>query len=173
MPFESLKWSHSRPSALVVACSDGRLQEATDEFLNREFRIMRYDRFYVPGGAGALASTGVDPQRATQMCAECRYLVDLHAVKHVIMLFHGPAISGRIEAACADYRRKLPYAPVQELRAAQETDAQDLIKRRREFAMDAEVLIYRCEVDPAGRIEFVNLDPNPESPFSAALRKNR
>src|SRR5205085_10772100 len=60
MPFEALKWSHSRPNALVVACSDGRLQEATDEFLAREFRITRYDRFYVPGGAGALASSSVD-----------------------------------------------------------------------------------------------------------------
>jgi hypothetical protein len=145
---------------MVVACSDGRLQEATDAFLSREFKINRYDRFYVPGGAGALASSGTDPLRAEQMCAECKYLVDLHAVRRVILLFHGPAAEGRIEAACADYRRKLPWANVAQLRGQQEADAVDLLNRRREFASDAGVLLFRCEVDAAGRISFVNLDPD-------------
>jgi hypothetical protein len=94
------------------------------------------------------------------MCTECKYLVDLHQVKRVILLFHGPSASGRIEAACADYRRKLPWAPIVELRAQQEADAVDLTRRRREWASDAAVLLYRCEVDAAGRIEFVNLDPD-------------
>jgi hypothetical protein len=145
---------------MVVACSDGRLQEATDEFLARELQITRYDRFYVPGGGGALASSGTDPVRAQQMCAECRYLVELHAVKRVIALFHGPSEGGRIEAACADYRRKLPWAPIAELRARQEQDAVDLLTRRREWASDAGVLLYRCEVDAAGALTFVNLDPD-------------
>ncbi|MDB4899154.1 MAG: hypothetical protein JWN53_962 [Gemmatimonadetes bacterium] len=155
-----LRWTAARPSALVVACSDGRLQEATDAFLAREFQITRYDRFYVPGGGGALASSGTDPDRAQRMCAECRYLVELHAVKRVILLFHGPSATGRIEAACADYRRKLPWAPLAELRARQELDAVDLLGRRREWAADAAVLLYRCEVDSAGGLEFVNLDPD-------------
>jgi hypothetical protein len=145
---------------MVVACSDGRLQEATDTFLAREFKITRYDRFYVPGGGGALASSGNDTVRAQQMCAECKYLVDLHAVKRVIVLFHGPSANGRIESACADYRRKLPWANLAELRAQQEADAVDLLKRRREWASDAGVLLYRCEVDAAGQLAFVNLDPD-------------
>jgi hypothetical protein len=142
---------------MVVACSDGRLQEATDAFLAREFKITRYDRFYVPGGGGALASSGTDPVRAQQMCAECKYLVDLHAVRRVILLFHGPSATGRIEAACADYRRKLPWANLAELRAQQETDAEDLLKRRREWASEADVLFYRCEVDSAGQLTFARL----------------
>jgi len=145
---------------MVVACSDGRLQEATDAFLVREFKITRYDRFYVPGGGGALASSGTDSARAVQMCAECKYLVDLHAVRRVIVLFHGPSAAGRIEAACADYRRKLPWANLAELRAQQEADALDLLKRRREWAAEAGVLLYRCEVDAAGQLAFVNLDPD-------------
>jgi hypothetical protein len=94
------------------------------------------------------------------MCAECKYLVDLHAVRRVILLFHGPSAAGRIEAACADYRRKLPWASVSELRARQEADALDLIKRRREWASEAGVMLYRCEVDAAGKLVFVNLDPD-------------
>jgi hypothetical protein len=155
-----LRWTPARPNAMVVACSDGRLQEATDAFLVREFKITRYDRFYVPGGGGALASSGADPVRAQQMCAECKYLVDLHAVRRVILLFHGPSAAGRIEAACADYRRKLPWANLAELRAQQEADAVDLLNRRREWASDAGVLLYRCEVDAAGQLAFVNLDPD-------------
>jgi hypothetical protein len=92
------------------------------------------------------------------MCAECKYLVELHAVKRVILLFHGPSATGRIEAACADYRRKLPWANIAALRSQQETDAVELLKRRREWAGDAGVLLYRCEVDAAGRLAFVNLD---------------
>jgi hypothetical protein len=145
---------------MVVACSDGRLQEATDAFLAREFKITRYDRFYVPGGGGALASSGTDPVRAQQMCAECKYLVELHAVRRVILLFHGPSATGRIEAACADYRRKLPWATIADLRTRQELDAADLLARRREFAGEAGVLVYRCEVDAAGILTFVNLDPD-------------
>ncbi|HKR07788.1 MAG TPA: hypothetical protein VJS39_01245 [Gemmatimonadaceae bacterium] len=160
MPTGNLRWTPARPSVMVVACSDGRLQEATDEFLAREFKITRYDRFYVPGGGGALASSGTDAVRAQQMCAECKYLVDMHAVRRVIVLFHGPSSEGRIEAACADYRRKLPWATVPQLRAQQETDAVDLLKRRREWASEAGVLLFRCEVDAAGILAFVNLDPD-------------
>jgi hypothetical protein len=128
-------------------------------FLDREFKIARYDRFYVPGGGGALAASGADEARAQQMCAECKYLVELHAVRRVILLFHGPSAAGRIEAACADYRRKLPWANIEQLRARQEADAVDLLSRRREFAGEAGVLLYRCEVDAAGSLTFVNLDP--------------
>jgi hypothetical protein len=163
----------ARPSALVVACSDGRLQEATDAFLAREFKITRYDRFYVPGGGGALASTGTDPVRAQQMCAECKYLVDLHAVRRVILLFHGPSADGRIEAACADYRRKLPWATLAELRASQESDAVDLIKRRREWASEAGVLLFRCEVNAAGNLMFVNLDPDATLGTDRPMRVTR
>jgi hypothetical protein len=143
-----------------VACSDGRLQEATDAFLDHEFQVTRYDRFYVPGGGGAFAGTGADAARAKQMCAECHYLVDLHAVQRVIVLFHGPSATGRIEAACADYKRKLPWAKLEELRAQQEADAMDLIQRRQQWAGSAGILLYRCEVDAAGGLNFVNLDPD-------------
>lgn len=171
-PSQVLKWTPTRPSALVVACSDGRLQHATDDFLVREFRLTQYDRFYVPGGGGALASSGTDAERAQRMCAECRYLVELHQVRRVILLFHGPSASGRIEAACADYRRKLPWAPLAEIRARQEADAVELLERRREYAASADVLVYRCEVDAGGGLTFVNLDPRTSSGSEGAARQH-
>ena len=71
------QWLPDRPNTLVIACSDGRLQEATDEFLAHHLQVTRYDRFYVPGGAGALAASGRDFLRAQQIRRECRYLVEL------------------------------------------------------------------------------------------------
>jgi hypothetical protein len=150
-------WSPGRPDTLVVACSDGRLQGATDAFLSRVLAVTRYDRFYVPGGAGALAATGRDFIRARQMRRECRYLIDLHGVARVVLLFHGPAPDGPLEAACADYRRKLPWASVPTHRARQEQDALDLLAERVEWAGDAEVQTYRCEVARDGAARFVSL----------------
>ncbi len=151
------QWLPDRPSTLVIACSDGRLQEATDEFLAHHLQVIRYDRFYVPGGGGALASSGRDFIRAQQLRRECRYLVELHGVRHIVLLFHGPTTDGPIAAACADYRRKLPWASVAELRRRQEQDAEELRGAREEWAGAAGVAIYRCEVDGRGAIQFADL----------------
>src|SRR5687768_1561090 len=103
------RWNDERPRVLVVACSDGRLQEITDEFLLRVGGITCYDRLYVPGGIGALSASGRDFMRAQQLQQECKYLVQLHRVEHVIALFHGPAPDGPTDAVCADYRRKFEW----------------------------------------------------------------
>jgi hypothetical protein len=151
------RWSPARPNVLVVACSDGRLQEATDAFLASQLGIARYDRFYVPGGAGALAASGYDLARAQQMRRECRYLIDLHQVTQVVLLMHGPVPGGALEAACADYRRKLPRASVDELRGQQATDAGQLLRQRHKWAGRAQVVVYRCEIALDGGVTFVDL----------------
>ena len=151
------QWFPDRPNTLVVACSDGRLQEATDEFLRYTLDIHRYDRLYVPGGGGALSVSGGDFLRAYQLRRECRYLVELHDVRQIVVLFHGPSPGGRIEAACADYRRKMPWASVAALREKQEQDVADLRDRREDWAGKAEMLAFRCEVSPNGSIHFTDL----------------
>ena len=150
-------WTPTRPSTLVVACSDGRLQEATDQFLERELGVTRYDRFYVPGGAGALASSGRDFIRAQQMRRECRYLIDLHQVARVVLVVHGPASDGPPESVCADYRRKLAWASPATIRDRQTLDVDELVARRDEWAGEAEIMAFRAEVGQGGRIAFVTL----------------
>jgi hypothetical protein len=157
------KWSAARPNVLVVACSDGRLQEATDVFLANQLAIVRYDRFYVPGGAGALVASGYDFARAQQMRRECRYLIQLHGIGTIVLLMHGPVAGGSIEAACADYRRKLPRASVEQLREQQTADASQLLRQRTKWAGLATVVAYRCEIDAGGAIAFVDLAPSGES----------
>lgn len=156
-------WSAARPNVLVVACSDGRLQEATDVFLANELGIGRYDRFYVPGGAGALVASGYDFVRAQQMRRECRYLIELHGIGRIVLLMHGPAAGGPAEASCADYRRKLPRASVEQLREQQAVDADQLLRQRTKWAGLAHVVVYRCEIDAGGAITFVDLAASSES----------
>jgi hypothetical protein len=153
----ALTWDATRPHILVIACSDGRQQEPTDEFLTESLGIRQYDRLYVAGGGGALSPSGKDFLRAQQLRRECRFLVDVHEIEEIVLLFHGPAVDGPAEAMCADYRRKLPQLPVSKLRDQQQRDADELMMRRDEWAGNARVRVYRCETTATGALEFVPL----------------
>jgi hypothetical protein len=148
------RWSPERPHTLVVACSDGRLQEATDAFLHGPLGLVQFDRFYMPGGGGALAASGRDFIRAEHLRRECQYLVELHDVRRVLLLFHGPAENGPVEATCADYRRKMSWAKPADIRAQQLTDAAELVQNRLMWAGNATVSVYHCEVDAKHEVEF-------------------
>jgi hypothetical protein len=152
------KWTPDRPHTLVVACSDGRLQEQTDDFFHHRLGLAGFDRFYVPGGGGALASSGRDFIRAQQLRKECAYLIELHEVVHVILLFHGPSKDGPAEAVCADYRRKLAWASPSIIAERQKIDALELIEISSSWAGKAEVSAYRCEIERSGEFSFVQLD---------------
>ncbi len=153
----SLRWEPTRPHVLVIACSDGRLQEPTDEFLMDSLGVRQYDRLYVPGGGGALAPSGKEYLRAQHLRRESLFLVQAHDVEEIVLLFHGPARDGPAEAMCADYRRKLPQLPVSKLRDQQQRDAEELLMRRDEWAGRARVRVYRCETRADGLLEFVTL----------------
>jgi hypothetical protein len=156
------RWTGERPHTLVIACSDGRLQEQIDAFLTHRLGLVGFDRFYVPGGGGALASSGRDFIRAEQLRRECAYLIGLHEIERVILIFHGPAADGPPQAVCADYHRKLPWATPEVLRDQQSRDAMELIQRSSEWAHDAKVSAYRCEVGADHMLSFVSLDHHAE-----------
>jgi carbonic anhydrase len=154
----ALRWDPTRPHVLVIACSDGRLQEPTDEFLSAALGIRQYDRLYVAGGGGALSASGKEYLRAQQLRRECKFLVQAHDVQEIVLLFHGPTVDGPAEAMCADYRRKLPALAVPKLRDQQQRDADELLTRRDEWAGSARVRVFRCETTANGGLEFVSLN---------------
>jgi hypothetical protein len=165
-----MRWEPDRPRILVAACSDGRLQEATDAFLSRALGVRQYDRLYLPGGGGALSASGADFMRADKVRRECRFLIEAHQVQHLILLFHGPASNGPPEAVCADYRRKHSWHRPDQVRAQQEADVRDLLGRQAEFAGEARLSIYRFEVTAAGEVEVAALHvdaPNPDRQLTA------
>ena len=152
-----MRWDSDRPRILVAACSDGRLQEATDVFLARALGIRQYDRLYLPGGGGALAASGSDFLRAEKARQECRFLIEAHRVEHLILLFHGPAPGGPTEAICADYRRKHSWQRMEQVRAQQDADVRDLLGRRSAFAADARLSVYRFEVTVERALQVATL----------------
>ena len=156
-----MAWTPARPRVLVVACSDGRLQEATDAFLADALDIRRYDRLYVPGGGGALSAARGEFVRSHEFRRECRFLVDAHLVEHLVLLFHGPSVDGPSEAVCADYRRLQLSAPPSQVHAQQTADVRDLLGRREEFARAARLSMYRFEVTAGRTLAVVTLHEDP------------
>ena len=154
-PFVSeAKWEPTRPRILVIACSDGRLQEAVDEFL-ASLGILCYDRLYAPGGPGALASSGIDYLRSGQLRKECAFLVQAHQIEEAILLFHGPAIDGPEHAVCADYHRKLIACTPESARAQQLADIAEILRESFGWRREVNVRIFRAEVLPDRRVAFV------------------
>ena len=152
-------YSAASPHVLVIACSDGRLREATDEFLATERKLAHYDRLYLPGGGGALAGSGPESLRAQQHRAECRFLVEAHGVGQILLLFHGPTEDGPEFALCGDYRRKAPGATARQIRAQQERDIRDLLEQRESWAGNAQVLVFRAEVTGSRAVVFREMTP--------------
>lgn len=155
------RWNRNRPGALVVACSDGRLQENVDEFLSTRLGIVHYDRLYAPGGPGALASSGIEFLRSDLFRREAEFLVAAHEIERAYLIFHGPADDGPDEAVCADYRRIFPRWDAERIRMQQ---AQDLAEiRRRGFGWQRAVHVqaYRCEIGADGAIRFVEMGSEP------------
>jgi len=155
-----ITWDASDPDVLVVACSDGRFQEELDVFLQEHLHITHYDRLYLPGGAGALAPSGIEFTRAAALQKECRFLIEAHGIKRVILFFHGPRTDGPYEAACGDYRREFPGSSVTEIRKQQDLDLVELLRASIWHGVSLEVL--RAEVTRDRRVEFVRLHGGPE-----------
>ena len=151
-----LTWSAERPSALVIACSDGRMRAHLDDFLNNHLGINAYDRLYLPGGPGGLASGAAEFSRAAQMVSECRFLLKSHGTGEVILIFHGAAPDGPDEAVCADYIRKHSYRNrVQEM---QETDLKELLRTAFAGPGAPRVRAFRADVTAGGEVRFTRLD---------------
>lgn len=157
-------WRDARPRILVVACSDGRYQLSLDEFLDGHLGVAHYDRFYAPGGPGALASSAFSYLRGEHYRQDSAFLVDAHRLEQVVFVFHGPSISnGPIEATCADYSRKMPGAGTGEIYRQQEADLQEaaiaLIKVKTDIVINA----YRAEVRSDMRVQYVPLAVKPKA----------
>jgi hypothetical protein len=126
-----------------------------DEFLNSR-GIQHYDRLFVPGGPGALASSGFELLRLDQLRRETKFLVEAHKIEEVFLIFHGAASDGPEHACCADYKRKLPGTSSDEVNAAQEGDVVEL-RRLFEWPINLKLHIYRAEVGSDGKVRFVSL----------------
>lgn len=150
-------WNANRPRVLVVACSDGRLQQNVDDFLRNHLGVSDYDRLYMPGGPGALAQSGFEFLRADQWRRESNFLIGAHELEEVILIFHAASVDGPIEANCADYSRKLPTMNPHACRQQQDEDADDVLLRVFSAHSHLKLRAFRAEVRNDGKVQFIDL----------------
>lgn len=83
-----LPYDRDRIHAAAMYCSDGRIGEHVDDFLQNGLVLPRYDRVALPGGPACLAG---HPQALAEEHAvvdELKFLVDVHGLKRVVLLQH-------------------------------------------------------------------------------------
>jgi len=98
-PFRSrIAYNPHRMHVAAVYCSDGRLGDHFDDFLQKGLGLPRYDRVALPGGPACLA--GYAEARVAQEGAvdELKFLIDAHGLTRVVLIQH---------EACAFYTARL------------------------------------------------------------------
>lgn len=152
------QWTLERPHVLVVCCSDGRLQEAIDDFLHEHLGIGDYDRLYAPGGPGVLAAGGPEFTQASQYRDDLAFLVRVHQVEELILIFHGSGPDGPEGSTCAYYGRILPDASREEIQTRQARDLAAVQAFLTEQKLDVKVQALRAEVQTDRRVQMVPLE---------------
>jgi hypothetical protein len=152
-------WMSERPRALVVCCSDGRLQESIDEFLSTSLGIVDYDRLFAPGGPGAISEVGGAFTHALQYRADLKLLLDAHSFHRIVLIFHGSAPDGPEHSGCAHYGKILPGRPYPEIVARHEADRKDVIKYLLGLRPSLDIDTYRAEVTADRQVQFLDLTP--------------
>lgn len=139
-------WRVERPSTLVVACSDGRLQNSLDSFLRKDLLIHDYDRLFIPGGSGALVPGGYEYIRADRCRRDLFFLLNAHGTDDLILIAHGARADGPPEATCAHYRRVMQYAPLSDIEKQQTADIQEFCTTAHAELSKIHVRAFRAEV---------------------------
>lgn len=89
MTYESrLKYEQSRIHAAALYCSDGRLGEHFDDFLQNGLSLPRYDRVSLPGGPACLAGHTQAHLEEQGVLDELKFLVEVHKLQRVVLIAH-------------------------------------------------------------------------------------
>jgi hypothetical protein len=89
MTYQSpVRYDSSRTHAAALYCSDGRLGEHFDEFLQVGLSLPRYDRLCLPGGPACLAGHPQAHLEEQGVLDELKFLVEVHKLKRVVLISH-------------------------------------------------------------------------------------
>ncbi len=89
MHYESkLPYHTQRMHAAAVYCSDGRVCEQYDDFLQNGLKLPRYDRVALPGGPACLAGYSAARIQEAGLLDELKFLVDAHGLERVVLIQH-------------------------------------------------------------------------------------
>jgi hypothetical protein len=104
MNYEStIPYVGERIHAAAIYCSDGRVGEHFDDFLQNGLKLPRYDRVALPGGPACLAGHTEAHLEEHGVVDELKFLVDAHELERVILIAH---------QGCAFYAQRLQLPEV-------------------------------------------------------------
>ena len=99
MIYESdLPYQQERMRAAAVYCSDGRVCEQYDDFLQHGLKLPWYDRVALPGGPACLAGYSAARIAEAGVLDELRFLVEAHELQRIVLIQHED---------CAFYKHRL------------------------------------------------------------------
>jgi hypothetical protein len=84
----SQRYDSARTHAAALYCSDGRLGEHFDDFLQNGLMLPRYDRLCLPGGPSCLAGYPQAHLEEQGVLDELKFLVEVHKLKRVVLIQH-------------------------------------------------------------------------------------
>ncbi len=125
-----LPYEHTRIHAAAIYCSDGRVGEQFDDFLQNGLHLPRYDRVALPGGPACLAGHPQATFEEKSVMGELQFLVDVHGLQRIILIAH---------EGCAFYSSRL-----------------DLRDRRRELVQKADLVRATAVVQSVTKIDKID-----------------
>lgn len=84
----SVTYDARRIHAAALYCSDGRIGEHFDDFLQNGLSLPRYDRLCLPGGPACLAGHQQAHLEEQGVLDEFKFLVEVHKLKRVVLIAH-------------------------------------------------------------------------------------
>lgn len=88
-PYQSsLRYDASRMHAAALYCSDGRIGEHFDDFIQNGLGLPRYDRLCLPGGPACVAGHPQAHLEEQGVLDEFKFLVEVHKLKRVVLIAH-------------------------------------------------------------------------------------
>lgn len=83
-----IPYERSRIRAAAIYCSDGRVGEHFDDFLQTGLNLPRYDRVALPGGPACLAGHPQAHLEEGGVVDELKFLVEVHGLTRVVLIAH-------------------------------------------------------------------------------------
>ncbi|HBS29963.1 MAG TPA: hypothetical protein DEB06_11085 [Phycisphaerales bacterium] len=83
-----LPYDRNRIRAGAIYCSDGRIGEHFDDFLQNGLGLPRYDRIALPGGPACLAGHPAAHLEEQGVVDELGFLVQVHGLKRIVLIAH-------------------------------------------------------------------------------------
>lgn len=84
----TIAYERARIHAAAIYCSDGRMGEQFDDFLQSGLKLPRYDRVALPGGPACLADHQQAHVQAQGVVDELKFLIEVHGLKRIVLLAH-------------------------------------------------------------------------------------